>query len=72
MYCRGGPPWPPVVLIGFAKPETVDSSNSVPTTGGPGGPPLQYVPNFKLSVTIRNPDGVIIIEHFCKKPARLI
>src|SRR6185503_2020574 len=41
-YCRGGPPWPPSVgrapvNIGLIK-----------TTGGHGGPPLQYVPKGKI------------------------
>ena len=44
IFCRGGPPWPPSVEIAFANPQTVDSLNPVPTEGGHGGPPLQYVP----------------------------
>jgi len=36
------------------------------------GRPYSTFRDPKLSVTILNPDGVIIIEHFCKKPARLI
>ena len=39
-YCRGGPPWPPVVLISTLFKGTV------PTEGGHGGPPLQYVLKF--------------------------
>jgi len=42
-YCRGGPPWPPSVGIAFAKPR-LSLLESVPTKGGHGGPPLQYVP----------------------------
>jgi len=36
-----------VVLIGFAKSEAVASWISAQTTGGHGGPPLQYVPQIE-------------------------
>jgi len=42
--CRGGPPWPPVVLIEFTKSEAVASRTPAKTTGGHGGSPLQFVP----------------------------
>jgi len=40
-YCRGGPPWPPVALIVFAKSDAIVFQLLVKTTGGHGGPPLQ-------------------------------
>ena len=39
----GGPPWPPVVLTRFAELEVVAPRTLIKTTGGHGGPPLQYV-----------------------------
>ena len=40
--CRGGPPWPPVVSIRFTESEAVTSLFPIKTTGGHGGPPLQF------------------------------
>ena len=58
-YCRGGPPWPP--LLGtlservsvaaqevntppLAESRPVITKEGVQRRGGHGGPPLQYVP----------------------------
>src|SRR6185369_2558391 len=44
-YCRGGPPWPPSI---YTKRMV---GRSIPTEGGHGGPPLQYVPQRLILFT---------------------
>ena len=44
MYCRGGPPWPPLVGHGIQDSIVSDLADTISTEGGHGGPPLQYVP----------------------------
>src|SRR6185369_10508361 len=42
-YCRGGPPWPPVAWTKAVQEATASVWRMpIKTTGGHGGPPLQY------------------------------
>src|SRR6185436_10829703 len=45
----GGPPWPPVVCATVQEATASKSANTIKTTGGHGGPPLQYAPWLTVS-----------------------
>ena len=45
-FCRGGPPWPPVVLTRVQGRNAILFCVMIKATGGHGGPPLQYVPRY--------------------------
>jgi len=48
--------------IVFAKPEAIDFRRRVPTKGGHGGPPLQYVPNGLIQYLADNGGKGVVLQ----------
>src|SRR6185369_13655496 len=69
-YCRGGPLWPPVVLVKIHEATVSDFVNMIKATGGHGGPPLQYVRiapitrNRQVHLIVREGESVAEVERF--------